>query len=129
MIKTKRVIDLTGHEYQRCCDLTYGDEGYMLEDMDRAILLESNKKCYRYTQAILSTDSLNRIRGWCLLQPVAHSSRYMAYFYVEPGSRRQGIGGELIKEASKWGKYKLDVMPDWTNQGFFDKFPTLQESY
>lgn len=129
MIKTKRVIDLTGHEYHRCIDLTYGDEGYMLEDLHRAILTESLKRHYRYTLAILSTDSLDRIRGWCLLQPVARSSRYMAYFYVEPDSRRQGIGTALIEEAGKWGRYKLDVMSDWTNEGFFDKFPTLQESF
>ena len=126
MIITKRVIDLSSDELARCRELTYGDEGYMLEDLNAAIHRESSKRHYRYTQAILITES-DQIIGWSLLQPVPHSSRYIAYFFVDYEHRKKGIGGKLIKEASKWGKYKLDVMPDWTNLGFFEKFPQLHE--
>lgn len=124
MLITKRVIDLTESEYNRCAELTYGSEGYMLEDLDEAIDHESRWSLPRYTQAILSIEA-DKIVGWCLLQPAERRSRYIAYFFVDRLHRRQGHGTLLMNEASKWGRYKAIVMPDSSNYGFFDRFPQL----
>lgn len=126
MIKTKRAIDLTTDEYNRCTDLTYGDEGYMLEELDEAIYRERDHYNYRYTLAILAYER-SKIVGWCLLQPIRGRSRYLAYFYVDEDHRRQGWGAQLLEEASKWGRWRPHVMPGYGNYGFFDKYPQLCE--
>ena len=127
MVVTKRAIDLTQSEVDRCRELTYGDEGWMLEDFDRALAEETGARRYRYTQVVLYTNRYGTIQGWCLLQPIKRSSRYMAYFYVDHKHRGKGIGTKLIKEANKWGRYRPGVMVDLTNRGFFESVPDLHE--
>lgn len=118
----KNVVDLTPGEVERLRELTFRSDGYMEEEFLDAIYGEQQYKPYRYTQALMARVE-GQIVGWSLLQPVHRSPRYLAYFYVDPRFRKQGIGGQLINYIKWWSGYAPQVCKGYTNEGFFDKFP------
>lgn len=131
-IEHVRVVDLTEARLARCRELSYGDEGYMCEDLDN-ILEEERCWRYRYSQAILLGEAkmdgtVGNIYGWSLLQPVYRSRRYSAQFFVDPSHRGQGHGARLLAEANRWCKNPLCFV-DTDNQGFFERFPSMYERY
>lgn len=123
MVETRRLIDLTDEEFNRCRVLTYGIDGFMEEEAVERREQEILFTHYRYTEVILAYDH-KQIVGWCLLQPVYRQSRYLAYFFVDPLRRGEGYGKLLFERASRYGLRKLMVKPDRTNYNFFERFKT-----
>lgn len=117
------VIDLTDEALDRCRELSFGDEGYMCDDLERILWTERHSKKYRYSQAILACE--DTILGWALVQPVPYSPKYSAQFFVDPLHRRRGIGGRLLREANMYGRGKPYVFKDEENENFFSVFPDL----
>ena len=125
MILTKRVIDLSDKEVSRCKELTFGNEGFMREDLESALVTDHSVPApFRYHQAILYLEN-NEIVGWSLLRPVLYESRYEVHIFVDPDHRRRGIGSALLQEARKWGRYRPLVSIDEENQEFFMRLPEL----
>lgn len=120
MITQHRVIDLDPAQMARCRELSFGDEGYMCEDMDAILVVESRYR-YRYSQALLLHED-NKMLGWCLLQPVPRSKKWSAQFFVDPEYRRLGYGSRLIDRANEVCKVPY-VFVDRDNRGFFEKQP------
>jgi GNAT superfamily N-acetyltransferase len=118
MIITKRAIDLTPEEEARCRELSFGEDGWMCDYLDDALLYENQASPRRHTQTILYYES-DTIIGWCMLIPMAWRARYEAQFFVDPAHRRRGIGTELLNEANKWGRYKPVIDLDNENRDFF----------
>lgn len=117
------MIDLTPTELDRCRELSFGDEGYMCEDLDRIISTEWQRQ-YRHSRAILARNDDGAILGWSLIQPVPRSPKYLAQFYVDPSHRRRGIGARLLREANTYCG-KPYVYKDRENEVFFNEFPDL----
>lgn len=121
-IEHVRVIDLTDDDLARCRELSFGDEGYMCEELDY-ILASEQKWQYRYSQAILIREN-NGIVGWALLQPISYSRRYSLHLFVDEAHRRKGHGATLLNEANRWSKAPA-VMVDPLNKSFFSNYPDL----
>jgi len=134
LIQNLRVVDLTPPQLARCRELSFGDDGYMCEDLDE-ILREENRWRYRYSRAILLgpppakpqiTQSAWPILGWALLQPLYRRSKYSAQFFVDPLHRGKGYGKLLLEEAAGYS-FAPVVYVDDDNKGFFNKYPFLLE--
>lgn len=134
-IEFTRVVDLSDEQLARCRELSFGDEGYMCEDLEAILEMEQGWR-YRYSQAILLGDTLmddSRLRawpiyGWALLQPVYRSRKYSAQFFVDPGQRGNGYGKVLLEQANKWCNKPLCYI-DEQNEGFFRKHPSLYDEF
>jgi GNAT superfamily N-acetyltransferase len=118
VIKIFKAVDLTSDQIARCKELSYGDEGYMCEDLEMVLDTETRWH-YRYSQALLLYLNKN-IVGWCLLQPVPRSKRWSAQLFVDPLYRRRGYGRLLLQEANKISNRPC-VYTDRDNLEFFDK--------
>lgn len=114
-----RVIDLTDEELARCRELSYGDEGYMCEDLDR-IRMDERGWHYRYSQAILLRLN-GHIIGWALLEPIYRKRRWTAHFFVDEAHRRRGYGATLLHEANKICRRPY-CFKDIDNEDFFNKY-------
>jgi len=119
-----RVVDLTPEQLARCRELSFGEDGYMCEDLDE-ILREEQRRCYRYSQAILLSMD-DKILGWALLQPLYRRSKYSAQFFVDPLHRGKGYGKLLLEKADGFS-FAPVVYVDDDNEGFFNKYPFLLE--
>lgn len=135
-ISQSRVVDLNDRALARCRELSYGDDGYMCEDLDRILEEEQCRKKYRYSHALLAIENGKRndsnpygIIGWCLLQPVYYRPRYSAQFFVDPARRREGIGRKLIQHARYRTIKPVYVHIDNDNIDFFKEFPELCSDY
>lgn len=139
-IEHVRVVDLTPLQLDRCRELSFGDEGYMCDDLDLILEREQGWR-YRYSQAILLGNTagpppdrkwdrleIGTIYGWALMQPVHHRPRYSAQFFVDEAQRGKGYGARLLAEANRWGKAPLCYIDD-ENEGFFNKYPHLYEQW
>lgn len=131
-----RVVDLTPNQLKRCRELSFGDEGYMCDDLELILDVEQGWR-YRYSQAILLGDTMMEgaarlvtwpIHGWALLQPVYNRPRYSAQLFVDPDHRGKGYGKALLEQANRWGKSPLCYIDD-ENAGFFKKYPGLYEPF
>jgi len=124
-VKLLRVIDLDPLTIINCKRLSYGDEGYMCEDLDAAIAKDkASRRRYRYSMACLVYDQ-GTLVGWSLIEPVARSPRYVVQMFVDPNYRRKGIGRYLLQQANYMSKRKPLVYLDDDNEGFFHKNPDL----
>ncbi len=95
--------------------LTLGKGGIMRKEFDEMRYI-NDKGCIFF----VAKDD-NRIIGWSMVFPTC-SKTYNAYFYVERGKRRMGIGTLLYRAASKAckdKKKKILCFPDNYNKGFF----------
>jgi GNAT superfamily N-acetyltransferase len=128
-VLAKFAIDLTPAELARCRELSFGDEGYMTEDIEH-ILQTERRSNYRKSIAILLSDPDRAwpINGWALLQPIYRRSRYSAQFFVDPGQRGKGYGRLLLERANKISARPLCYVDD-DNRGFFEKHPWYYENY
>lgn len=115
------VISLGSDEIARCKELSYGNEGYMSEDLDAILEIETNKT-YRKSQAILVKEQ-TKIIAWSLVIPIPRSPRCLGYFFVDPNYRGQGIGSYLFRSAKYISNKAILVFPDEDNEKFFQKFP------
>jgi GNAT superfamily N-acetyltransferase len=124
-VQLLRVIDLPASTIADCKHLSYGDEGYMCEDLDAAIAKDrAARRRYRYTRACL-VFSNGKLVGWSLIEPVPRSPRYVIQMFVDPIYRRKGIGRYLLQQANYISKRKPLVYLDDDNEGFFHKYPDL----
>lgn len=123
-IVTKRLVDLSEDEFNRCRELTFRSRGLMEEEAVAARFREQMTPPYRHTLALMLYRGKTMI-GWSLLQPVKGQARWLAYFYVDPLHRKRGYGSLLLKQASAFGRYKIAVKPDWSNHEFFGRFKDL----
>ena len=125
-VSLKRVVDLTDEELVRCRQLSFGDEGYMCEDLDAILLGEKGKRRYRYSEAIFIHDH-RMIYGWALMQPVPRSPRYTFQLFVDPEHRGKGYGHRLLTMGNglQGWKHKPICYPDDENEWFFNKYPSL----
>jgi len=124
-VKLLRVIDLSLSIIADCKRLSFGDEGYMCEDLDAAIAKERTaRRRYRHTMACLVYDK-DTLVGWSLIEPVPRSPRYVVQMFVDPNYRRRGIGRYLLQQANYMSKRKPFVYIDDENEDFFKKFPEL----
>lgn len=130
MITTVNVIDLKPAQLARCRELSFGDEGYMNEDVDIILATERRSK-YRKSLAILLSDPDKAwpIHGWALLQPVYNRARYSAQFFVDPLQRGKGYGRLLLGAANRLTGRPPLCYVDEDNKGFFEKHPMLYENY
>ena len=127
-LKLEPIIDLDDKTLARCRELSFGDDGYMEEDLDRILLTEpiKGRPAYRLSTACLAYWE-DKLVGWSLLQPRPRSPRWLAYFFVDPEYRGRGIGTKLLHQAnaySEW-KYRPVVCLQNHNKGFFEKHPSL----
>lgn len=120
-----RVVDLTESELTRCRELSYGDEGYMCEDLDEILDIEQGWR-YRYSQAVLLRES-SEIIGWALIRPIYRSKRYSVQLFVDPYHRRKGHGSALLTEAYRWGVVPM-VFIDKDNVSFFKNYTEKYET-
>lgn len=118
----KRAVDLSPEEVVRCKELSYGNEGWMSEDIDAVRSAELKRRKYRYSEVFLIKDK-TKIVAWALAIPVVHSPRYSACYFVDPEYRNRGFGTTLLKNTALISKKPVMVFPDDDNEGFFDKFP------
>lgn len=123
MVYLKRAIELTPEEIARCKELSYGDEGYMSEDLDR-IMIDEARWRYRYSHVNLIKDN-DYIIAWALMQPMYRSPRWTFQCFVDSNYRRQGIGKYLLYGAHYFAKRKPIVYLDDDNEEFFTKYKTL----
>lgn len=121
MIKTSRLIDLSEDEFEKCRELTFRSHGLMEEEAVARRLAETMYPHYRYTMTLRLYEG-DEVMGWCLMQPVRGEARWLAYFYVNPLTRKRGYGSLLFKEATKYGRFKIAVKPDYSNRQFFERF-------
>lgn len=120
-IITRRLVDLTGEEFDQCRELTLRSHGLMEEEAIAARDRETMTPPYRYTLALMLYEG-DEMQGWCLLQPIKGEARWLAYFYVNRLTRKRGYGSLLFKEATKHGRFKIAVKPDFSNRQFFERF-------
>lgn len=120
-----RVVDLLPQEIDRLKELSFGDEGYMCDDLDH-ILATERKRRYRYSFAIRAKlyKQPNTVIGWALVQPVYRRPTYTAQLFVDSAYRRQGIGARLLEAANLYTDRPW-VYLDKDNQEFFNSFPQL----
>lgn len=124
-VHLKKAIELSPTEIADCKRLSYGDEGYMSEDLDR-ILRDERRWRYRYSYVVLVTDpDNNKVIGWSLIEPRPRSPRWIFQCFVDPDYRRQGIGRYLLQQAVYFRNRKVVAYLDEDNEGFFEKFPEL----
>lgn len=117
----KRAVQLHPDEVIRCKELSYGDDGWMSDDIDAVRNTETNARRYRYSEVFLVKDG-PKIIAWALAIPVVHSPRYSACYFVDEAYRRQGIGTVLFNKTAQLSKKPVMVFPDDDNEGFFMKF-------
>jgi GNAT superfamily N-acetyltransferase len=119
MIRHTKVTDLSVAEEIRCRELSFGDEGYMCDNLDFIFDTESDVRKYRYSYAYLYEEN-NEILGWALLMPVWRSKFYEVHVFVDPAYRRRGIGSKLLQSASHLTKQMIPTI-DKDNNEFFLK--------
>jgi len=120
------VVDLTDSELIRCKELSFGDEGYMCEDLVEILKVESGPRRYRYSEALFIHDD-KTIYGWGLLQPIPRSPRYTFQLFVDPKHRGKGYGRMLLTGANSLcgRKHRPVCYLDDENEGFFNHYPSL----
>jgi len=130
MIQIIRAVDLTADQVARCKELSYGDEGYMSEDLDY-ILDNERRWLYRYSKAILLSDpgKVWPIHGWALVEPIYNRPRYAAQLFVDPSQRGKGYGTMLLSAAQRGINNVPLCYVDEENEGFFNKVPWLYEKF
>lgn len=120
-----RVVDLSKEGLEECRRLSYGDEGYMCDDLDDILETENhNRVRYRYSMAVLLMDDKELI-GWALLQPIYCSPRYTAQLFVDPEYRKRGYGTKLLRYCNQWTNRKVVIYSDEDNEEFFMKNANL----
>lgn len=120
-----RVVDLLPQEIDKLRGLSFGDEGYMCDDLDHILQTEQGRR-YRYSFAIRARlyNRPHTVIGWSLVQPVYRRPNYTAQLFVHSDYRRQGIGGRLLEEANLYTPRPW-VYLDGDNEEFFNMYPEL----
>lgn len=124
----KTALELDDKTLARCKELSYGDDGYMCEDIDRIRATEpiKHRPSYRLSHVCLAYYN-GKLVGWSLLEPRPRSPRWVVQLFVDPKYRGKGVGTKLLHQANAWSmwKHRPIAYVDPENCGFFAKHPSL----